>query len=156
VLQSPFSYPGVAQQTEEPQQIADPDFKPAVEKPVYTTVGPVVVLDEAHGDFHTVSGRYKPFADVLQADGYRVGCRSPAFHGRPPGDTGENRRSPVRDEPCDASRHRFLGSCYGRLEWCFSRDIHEQGGTSKSAVQSIPGSLSILLVVPISPQKDVP
>ena len=70
---------GVAQQTEEPQQIADPDFKPAVERPSYTTVGPFVVLDEAHGNFHTASGRYKPFADLLQADGYRVAAGAQPF-----------------------------------------------------------------------------
>lgn len=63
---------GVAQQSEEPQQIADPDFKPVVQKPAYTSVGPLVVVDEAHANFHTASGRYKPFADLLQADGYQV------------------------------------------------------------------------------------
>jgi hypothetical protein len=59
-------------QSGDAQQIADPDFKPAIEKPAYQRSHPVVVLDEAHANFHTVSGRYKPFADLLQADGYRV------------------------------------------------------------------------------------
>jgi glutamine amidotransferase-like uncharacterized protein len=54
------------------QQIADPDFKPATRKPSYERTHPVVVLDEAHENFHTAAGRYKPFADVLHADGYRV------------------------------------------------------------------------------------
>jgi hypothetical protein len=54
------------------QQIADPDFTPLVERPSYTSTHPLVVLDEAHENFHTVSGRYKPFADLLRADGYRV------------------------------------------------------------------------------------
>jgi hypothetical protein len=66
------SVAGVAQQGQEPQQIADPDFKPAVERPAYTTARPLVVLDEAHGNFHTASERYKPFADLLRADGYRI------------------------------------------------------------------------------------
>lgn len=63
---------GVAGQSEEPQQIADRDFKPAIAKPAYEKYGPLVVLDEAHANFHTASGRYKPFADLLEADGYRV------------------------------------------------------------------------------------
>jgi hypothetical protein len=66
-------------QTGDAQQIADPDFKPAIEKPAYTRTHPVVVLDEAHANFHTVSGRYKPFADLLQADGYRVVAGTQAF-----------------------------------------------------------------------------
>jgi hypothetical protein len=63
---------GVTQQSEDAQQIADPDFRPAVEKPAYTSVPPLVVIDEAHANFHTAEGRYKPFADLLQADGYHV------------------------------------------------------------------------------------
>ena len=70
---------GVAQQNEEPQQIADPDFRPAVERPAYTTIRPRVVLDEGHGNFHTASGRYKPFADLLQADGYQVAAGTQRF-----------------------------------------------------------------------------
>jgi hypothetical protein len=70
---------GVAQQTEEPLQVADPGFKPAVESPSYTTVGPLVALDETYGNFHTASRRYKPFADLLQADGYRVAAGAQLF-----------------------------------------------------------------------------
>jgi hypothetical protein len=54
------------------QQIADPDFKPSVSKPAYVQTHPLIVVDEAHANFHTASGRYKPFADLLTADGYRV------------------------------------------------------------------------------------
>jgi hypothetical protein len=53
-------------------QIADPDFKPAVTKPAYVSDHPLIVLDEAHANFHTAAGRYKPFVELLQADGYRV------------------------------------------------------------------------------------
>jgi len=53
-------------------QIADPQFKPALAKPAHVADHPVVVLDEAHANFHTAAGRYKPFVDLLQADGYRV------------------------------------------------------------------------------------
>jgi len=53
-------------------QIADPDFKPSIAKPSYSRDHPAIVLDEAHANFHTAAGRYKPFVDVVQADGYRV------------------------------------------------------------------------------------
>jgi hypothetical protein len=54
------------------QQIADPDFDPKVPNPAYTGKHPKVFLDEAHHNFHTASGRYKPFADLITSDGYEV------------------------------------------------------------------------------------
>jgi hypothetical protein len=55
------------------QQVADPDFKPPLEKPAYAEgKGPVVLIDEAHFNFHTASGRYQSFADLLRRDGYVV------------------------------------------------------------------------------------
>src|SRR5262249_186862 len=54
------------------QQMADPDFDTKVDRPAYPKEHPVVAIDEAHANFHTAEGRYKPFADLLAADGYRV------------------------------------------------------------------------------------
>jgi hypothetical protein len=54
------------------QQRPDPDFNVAVEKPAYTKNFPRVLFDEAHNNFHTSTGRYKPFADLLANDGYHV------------------------------------------------------------------------------------
>lgn len=34
--------------------------------------GPVVLVDEAHNNFHTASGRYRPFVRLLEADGFVV------------------------------------------------------------------------------------
>ena len=34
--------------------------------------GPLIFIDEAHNNFHTISERYKPFAEVLIKDGYNV------------------------------------------------------------------------------------
>src|SRR2546426_6304976 len=34
--------------------------------------GPTVAIDEAHSNLHTAGGQYKPFADLLTNDGYRV------------------------------------------------------------------------------------
>lgn len=54
------------------QQMADPEFNTSVENPAYTKAGPRVMFDEAHNNFHTMDGRYKPFATLLLNDGYRV------------------------------------------------------------------------------------
>ncbi|HEV3467879.1 MAG TPA: DUF4350 domain-containing protein [Pyrinomonadaceae bacterium] len=62
------------------QQVADPDFKPPVNSPAYKEGrGPVVLVDEAHHNFHTASGRYQPFAELLRRDGYRVGPSKEPF-----------------------------------------------------------------------------
>jgi len=54
------------------QQVADPNFDAKVAKPAYSKNGPKVLFDEAHNNFHTASGRYKPFADLITNDGYQV------------------------------------------------------------------------------------
>jgi len=54
------------------QQVADPNFDVKVAKPSYKKDGPKVLFDEAHNNFHTASGRYKPFADLITNDGYQV------------------------------------------------------------------------------------
>src|SRR6185503_16237720 len=54
------------------QQQADPEFKTSVENPAYKREGPRVMFDEAHHNFHTTEGRYKPFCDLMFNDGYRV------------------------------------------------------------------------------------
>jgi Leucine Rich repeat len=50
----------------------DPDFDVSVAHPAYTTKHPTVLFDEAHHNFHTASGRYKVFADLITNDGVRV------------------------------------------------------------------------------------
>jgi hypothetical protein len=54
------------------QHLPDPEFKTAVERPAYSKTAPRVMFDEAHNNFHTSTGRYKPFADLLMNDGYRL------------------------------------------------------------------------------------
>ena len=58
--------PGLAQQQ------ADPEFDTSVARPAYKKDGPRVMFDEAHHNFHTTDGRYKPFVDLLVNDGYNV------------------------------------------------------------------------------------
>src|ERR1051325_9753378 len=54
------------------QQVADPSFDTKVAHPAYPKNGPKVLFDEAHNNFHTASGRYKPFADLIANDGYQI------------------------------------------------------------------------------------
>jgi hypothetical protein len=55
------------------QQIGDSSFIPRIDHPIYNQLnGPVIFIDEAHNNFHTYAERYKPFADVLEKDGYIV------------------------------------------------------------------------------------
>ncbi|MGI8782338.1 MAG: hypothetical protein ACR2L2_01615 [Acidobacteriota bacterium] len=54
------------------QLVADPDFNTTVARPAYVKTHPKVLIDEAHANFHTAAGRYKPLADLLSNDGYQV------------------------------------------------------------------------------------
>ena len=60
-------------------QMADPNFNAKVDNPAYRKSGPKVLFDEAHNNFHTSSGRYKPFADLITNDGYQVVPNKQAF-----------------------------------------------------------------------------
>ena len=55
------------------QQVADTTFRPEIRTPAFAPGrGPVVFLDEAHVNFHTVAGRYAPFVRLLERDGFVV------------------------------------------------------------------------------------
>ncbi|HEU5183770.1 MAG TPA: DUF4350 domain-containing protein [Gemmatimonadaceae bacterium] len=55
------------------QQLADTAFNPPIARPAYAEGrGPVVLIDEAHNNFHTADGRYLAFARLLRRDGYVV------------------------------------------------------------------------------------
>lgn len=48
-------------------------FTTKVPNPAYPKgQGPTVLIDEAHHNFHTAAGRYRPFADLVTNDGYTV------------------------------------------------------------------------------------
>lgn len=62
------------------QQAADPKYKPPLPRPAYESgKGPRIAIDEAHYNFHTADGRYKPFAQLLSRDGYRVESQRKLF-----------------------------------------------------------------------------
>lgn len=60
-------------------QKADPNFRSTVQHSAYPTDHPRILIDEAHRNFHTASDRYKPFADLMRNDGYRVDGSSLLF-----------------------------------------------------------------------------
>jgi len=55
-------------------QRADSKYDTQVKVPAYPKTGrhPRVVIDQAHRNFHTARGRYKPFADIIAHDGYEI------------------------------------------------------------------------------------
>ncbi|HEX6370632.1 MAG TPA: DUF4350 domain-containing protein [Longimicrobium sp.] len=61
------------------QQVADSAFAPSIAQPAFAEgAGPLVLVDEAHTNFHTTDGRYYAFARLLRRDGYVVrGVRTP-------------------------------------------------------------------------------
>jgi hypothetical protein len=62
------------------QQVGDTAFVWEVPRPAFPAgEGPRVLVDEAHGNFHTVSGRFAPFARLLRADGFVVDGLSEDF-----------------------------------------------------------------------------
>jgi hypothetical protein len=63
-------------------QRSDPGFAITVSSPAYPATGvlhPAVLIDEAHRNFHTASGRYQPFAGLLRSDGYVVSGNQQIF-----------------------------------------------------------------------------
>jgi Tol biopolymer transport system component len=59
--------------TVEPPRTVDRSFHYPIKSPAYPEgKGPVVLIDEAHNNFHTAVGTYLPFADLLRQDGFVV------------------------------------------------------------------------------------
>lgn len=62
-----------ATESVEAQQIADAKADVSVLVPAFAPdAGPIVAIDSAHHNFHTIDGRYAPFAALLRNDGFRV------------------------------------------------------------------------------------
>jgi cyanophycinase len=62
------------------QQVADSAFHFPVPRAAYAPgQGPLLVVDEAHANFHTVDGRYRPFAELARRDGYVVRAGTEPF-----------------------------------------------------------------------------
>lgn len=55
------------------EQVPDKTFHPTISDPAYAAgAGPVVCLDEAHNNFHTLDNRFWAFGELLRHDGYVV------------------------------------------------------------------------------------
>ncbi len=54
------------------QQEPDTTFDTRVARPAFVDRHPRVAIDEAHHEFHTLEGRYRPFAALIRADGCAV------------------------------------------------------------------------------------
>jgi len=53
------------------QQVPDRGFSPAIPRPRYAAgAGPVVCVDEAHFNFHTLAERFWAFGELLRRDGF--------------------------------------------------------------------------------------
>lgn len=61
------------------QQGPDTAWVPSVARPAYDGSGPRVGIDQAHRNFHTATGNYRPFAALLRRDGYRVSASTQPF-----------------------------------------------------------------------------
>src|SRR5688500_9125815 len=67
-----------------PAQDADASFRPRVETPAFVTPinserftkfsarRPRIAVDQGHANVHTADGRYRPFARLMERDGFRV------------------------------------------------------------------------------------
>ena len=55
-----------------PAQDVDASFRPRPMEPAFTERRPRIAIDEGHHNFHTSSGRYRPFARLMERDGFRV------------------------------------------------------------------------------------
>src|SRR6266508_4651183 len=55
------------------RQVPDKSYTPDIRDPAYEVgAGPVVCLDEAHNNFHTLDNRFWAFGELLRRDGYVV------------------------------------------------------------------------------------
>ena len=57
---------------ETPLQRADNDFNVTVEIPAFQKNKPTILFDEGHNNFHTTTGLYQPFANLVKNDGYEL------------------------------------------------------------------------------------
>jgi hypothetical protein len=61
-------------------QRPDTSFDPTVSDPAYEAgAGPLVCLDEAHNNFHTLGNRFWAFGELLRRDGYVVEANKEKF-----------------------------------------------------------------------------
>lgn len=60
-------------------QKADMSYDTTVKHPSYVSSHPRVFFDEAHKNFHTSTGRYAPFLNLIRNDGYEITANKEPF-----------------------------------------------------------------------------
>lgn len=64
-------------------QVPDRSYRPAIDDPAYRKgAGPVLCLDEAHFNFHTLDGRFWAFGELARRDGFVVRASRDEFDER--------------------------------------------------------------------------
>ncbi|MEM6772816.1 MAG: DUF4350 domain-containing protein, partial [Bacteroidota bacterium] len=62
------------------RQYADTTYRPPRFTPKYVIgTGPLILVDTAHHNAHTRTGRYRPFAQIAELDGFRTGAFTKPF-----------------------------------------------------------------------------
>ena len=61
------------------QQEPDTSFDTRIARPAFTKRSPRLAIDEAHHNFHTMTGRYAPFAALARSDGFQVSAGTKPF-----------------------------------------------------------------------------
>jgi hypothetical protein len=84
------------------QQMPDRSFRPMLEDRAYAIgTGPVVCVDESHGNVHTLNDGFFPFGDLIRRDGYVVRTVATRWNSQLLGDCRivviVSPRSPVRE-----------------------------------------------------------
>lgn len=69
MLTSALLFPGVVCAQ---QQMSDRNYRPAIAAVEPEGERPLIAIDQAHGNFHELRGRYAPFAVLARHGGYRV------------------------------------------------------------------------------------
>jgi hypothetical protein len=61
------------------QPVPDPEFDTSISEPAHVRSHPRVFVDEAHFNYHTIGGRYRPFAELVRNDGFTVSAGTEKF-----------------------------------------------------------------------------
>jgi hypothetical protein len=62
------------------EQVPDKSYSPSISDPAYAVgEGPLVCLDEAHNNFHTLENRFWAFGELLRRDGYVIEASKEKF-----------------------------------------------------------------------------
>jgi hypothetical protein len=64
------------------QRLTDSTFDAAIARAAYVRSHPRVLIDQAHDNLFTASGRYRPFAELMANDGYAVAPNRARFSAR--------------------------------------------------------------------------